>query len=850
MLKSAKKKKNFFLIILAIIATVSFCATPLQAVYADDPSAATIEEDEDIEPDNGKANKKCKDTVGVIGWILCPLVINTASSVSKLYSSVKQNYMVMRPSLFTDDTLRTQWGIFRDIANIVFVILFMVVIFSQITGVGIDNYGIKRILPRLIVVAILINLSYIICQLAIDVSNIVGSSLVDALGGVAGLDGTTASPEALTIMLGETPLHIDLSEGGAGLLFIILICIVICFLAIIILFAFCLVRDIGAVVLVCTAPLALACTLLPNTEGIYKKWFNFSKIIVTLYPICAFTMGAGLLVATIFTKMGNTWLIGVAAILAATLPFVAIPYLLLNALAAFGSIGNKVAGWGRSKLTGAWRGAGRLSAGVGKVGVQSGVRTLGAVGGVGRATVKTIGRGIGKTKFGRKITSGAGAVSSRAKGLASTVEAKVAQSKAGKLASNVAKTEIGQSVGALGGTIFSGIKDTGAEAANAVKYAVKKPIANSRASDIKKAQERAEIDKYTTAYTQAAIEKAKMDTGNSAASLVGMYGNAERRAALQRSEESSRRNAEANADMYTTQYIEHKDRHYDTVRQNEAIKMNMEQFASQDKGAVDTELRNILTTLQTMRSDHPERAENQNRAYAAMRDLASKGATEELLNAAYAHSDVITADPRMVQELAGASPIFKEFAKNQAGPEFDTNPDGTPKTDASGQPIRLRATSFEEFVDSGKLATALAQNGAAAYGAFDKDNWKFAAAHPTTIETVVKGGAGPLAASLVNAQDGKTITAQVSYIENLTENDRKAVIQQISPEQFLKLSNDMRAALAGATRSDSADAKALKVGQAFSSQLEQIDKDNRLRGRMSQADNELYINHSQGPIAP
>ena len=71
--------------------------------------------------------------------------------------------------MFTTDSVSAQnvpyegWNTFRDIANVIFVILLMVVIFSQLTGVGIDNYGIKKILPKLIIAAILINLSYLIC---------------------------------------------------------------------------------------------------------------------------------------------------------------------------------------------------------------------------------------------------------------------------------------------------------------------------------------------------------------------------------------------------------------------------------------------------------------------------------------------------------------------------------------------------------------------------------------------------------------------------------------------------------------------------------------------------------------
>ncbi|MCZ6324111.1 hypothetical protein O5165_25825, partial [Escherichia coli] len=46
---------------------------------------------------------------------------------------------------------------------------------------GLNNYSIKKMLPRLIVAAILVNLSYYICAIAVDISNILGHSLQQAL---------------------------------------------------------------------------------------------------------------------------------------------------------------------------------------------------------------------------------------------------------------------------------------------------------------------------------------------------------------------------------------------------------------------------------------------------------------------------------------------------------------------------------------------------------------------------------------------------------------------------------------------------------------------------------------------
>lgn len=60
---------------------------------------------------------------------------------------------------------QSAWARFRDLANVLFVIAFLIVVFSQITSVGITNYGIKRCYPALSSQLLALNLSFLICQI-------------------------------------------------------------------------------------------------------------------------------------------------------------------------------------------------------------------------------------------------------------------------------------------------------------------------------------------------------------------------------------------------------------------------------------------------------------------------------------------------------------------------------------------------------------------------------------------------------------------------------------------------------------------------------------------------------------
>ena len=118
------------------------------------------------------------------GWIVCMISNTLASAMDGLYD-VLQGFLVVQPlQVSSKSGLFQVWDYMRNIANIIFVVIFILVIYSQITNVGISNYGIKKLLPKLIVAAILINISYYICALAVDLSNVVGAQFQNLLVGI------------------------------------------------------------------------------------------------------------------------------------------------------------------------------------------------------------------------------------------------------------------------------------------------------------------------------------------------------------------------------------------------------------------------------------------------------------------------------------------------------------------------------------------------------------------------------------------------------------------------------------------------------------------------------------------
>ena len=327
---------------------------------------------DDSAADNETNEPNCYTKAGSLGWILCPLIDSLGTFILEKYEQWIVPALQMDVALFSDSSdsgTFQAWQIFRDIANVLFVILFLFVIFSQLTGIGIDNYGIKKILPKLIVGAILINLSYIICQLSIDIFNIIGrgigslfKGISDQLGTISSLqvDNVTAPSSAwesftsstwsnvLIIIVGALGVAAVLSQGLAIIVPVLLLFISIAF-SVFTLVAILGIRQAAAVLLVAVSPLAFACYMLPNTKPIFDKWFNFFKGLLMAFPVCsALIYGGDMAGKILLTAAGqNTWVIISAAVVSVA-PIFFIPKVITGSLGALsGAVAKFGGGLGR-----------------------------------------------------------------------------------------------------------------------------------------------------------------------------------------------------------------------------------------------------------------------------------------------------------------------------------------------------------------------------------------------------------------------------------------------------------------------------------------------------------------------
>lgn len=257
-----------------------------------------------------------------IGWIICPVTDFLASSVDWLFGVLSTFLEVQPLSTNQDNSLFHLWSMMRDFANVAFVIGFMVVIYSQLTNAGLSNYGIKRVMPRLIVAAILVNISYWVCAIAIDVSNILGHAVEGLFIGMRnqvtsgdhnswGVAWSDASNLVLTgglLGAGVTSGALGLVAAGgvSGAISFLLPAIALALLAILTAVIILAARQAIIIILVMLAPLAFVAYLLPNTEKYFDKWKDLFVTMLVFFPLFAVIFGGSQLAGTAIIQSANS----------------------------------------------------------------------------------------------------------------------------------------------------------------------------------------------------------------------------------------------------------------------------------------------------------------------------------------------------------------------------------------------------------------------------------------------------------------------------------------------------------------------------------------------------------------
>ena len=350
------------------------------ATCAKDPDNAGCKDIANNATDSGEDEKageqaECMKKSGAFGWLICPMMFGLRDTANGVFQKSVTPLLVVHTSIVKDlantrgegSTLYQAWSFFRNVANILFVIAMLFVIFSQITGFGIDNYGIKKILPKLIITAIIVNFSYVICGIIVDISNLAGDALRGIFEGIA--DGTTGTSDRENVTGGVVQIVASLvnaiapvvaggaaaggitylvvtgitaSTSGSFLAFIFPILSIAGAAALAGLFAMLMLglRQSLIIIMIAISPIAFVLYAIPNTNALFKKWFSLVKTLLIIYPVFCFLVGGGALVSKIIINSDTDFYMRFIAGLLSIMPYFAVPAMTRNAVKGFDGLAN------------------------------------------------------------------------------------------------------------------------------------------------------------------------------------------------------------------------------------------------------------------------------------------------------------------------------------------------------------------------------------------------------------------------------------------------------------------------------------------------------------------------------
>ena len=250
-----------------------------------------------------------------IGWIICPLSNWLADGIDYMYSAL-QEFLKTKPLETTNQNsgIYLAWVIMRNISNVAFIVAFLVIIYSQLTSVGISNYGVKKMLPRLVIAAVLVNLSFTFCAVLLDLSNIAGYAFQDAFMGIKNTISTVG--ENTSTWTWSEVISTALSNGalavGAGyavslaltteILPMLVPAATLAGLTLLFILLIMAARQALIIILIIVSPLAFVCYLLPGTEKWFKKWRDLFLTMLVFFPAFAVVFGGAQLAGIIIIQ--------------------------------------------------------------------------------------------------------------------------------------------------------------------------------------------------------------------------------------------------------------------------------------------------------------------------------------------------------------------------------------------------------------------------------------------------------------------------------------------------------------------------------------------------------------------
>lgn len=324
------------------------------------------------DPDETAIPASCESSIdNGFGWVICPLLdaadefINTAEGVIRSKLAVNTDFI-------NDVRLRESWLQIARISSGLLVVVGLVMVISTALGSDLFSaYSVKKILPRLVIGAIGIWLSWTIASTYVNIMNDLGRGVAGLLWSPWNGDTITIQEdigtrsftigrfedfglkEVVSVSFAGSGTATDLTVTGifgvsiisffatSGGIFAILAAAIPVVGAMLIGFILLSLREILIVFLVVIAPIGVAAWILPNTQKGWKLWSGTFNKLLLLFPLFTAVFAAAkifALIAAEATQTNNGFIEVTIPMIAYVSPFFFIPTLFKAAGGIFSNI--------------------------------------------------------------------------------------------------------------------------------------------------------------------------------------------------------------------------------------------------------------------------------------------------------------------------------------------------------------------------------------------------------------------------------------------------------------------------------------------------------------------------------
>ncbi|HSR89607.1 MAG TPA: hypothetical protein VLK22_04445 [Candidatus Udaeobacter sp.] len=178
------------------------------------------------------------------------------------------------------------WVMVRDITNMFFVVILLLISFGTI--LGLEQYEYKKLLVKLLIAAIVVNFSRIICGIIIDIAQVVMITFVNGIAATAGgnlvsmfgvdkIFKLTGSAQGIA-QQGSTFLAAVAAIGFSSIMMMTMLTFLFLLLA----------RMVALWILIVLSPFAFVLNVLPQTQKYAGQWWDEFGGNVVAGPIVAF----------------------------------------------------------------------------------------------------------------------------------------------------------------------------------------------------------------------------------------------------------------------------------------------------------------------------------------------------------------------------------------------------------------------------------------------------------------------------------------------------------------------------------------------------------------------------------